>query len=78
MWNDRPVREAAANGHLLVVKFLHSRDADLSACQNDALRWASIRGFLPVVQYLLENKADAEALNGETIDDSRIGRLLKR
>lgn len=51
--NERALRYAAHNGHLLIVRYLIERGANLHA-NNEwwALQYASHNGHLPVVQYL--------------------------
>jgi ankyrin repeat protein len=57
---------AAANGHLEVVDYLLSIDADANARNssgNTPLHWASINGRIEVVQKLLDHGADANVRN---------------
>ena len=52
---------ASVNGHLDVVKYLHSNGADITADNNYAIGLASENGHLEVVKYLHENGADIAA-----------------
>ena len=44
--------DAAANGHLDVVKYLVSKEVDITADNNTAVQMASRYGHLDVVKYL--------------------------
>jgi ankyrin repeat protein len=57
---DNHLQEASANSHLKVVKFLHAHDADLTADDNLAIRWASHNGHLDVVKYILFHKNESD------------------
>lgn len=43
------IREASQNGKLDIVKYLHSKGADVTARYNESLIWASEEGHLEVV-----------------------------
>jgi len=43
-----------SDGHLDVVKFLVDKGANIHACDDFALHWASANGQLEVVDYLTE------------------------
>ncbi len=61
--NFYPVRWAAENGYIDIVKYLHSVGSDICADNNYAIRWAAARGHLEVVKYLVENGADISVNN---------------
>jgi ankyrin repeat protein len=50
--NNLPVRWAAENGHLNVVKYLVSIGCDPKVRNNLASRWAAQRGHLHFVKYI--------------------------
>ena len=53
--------QAAINGNLKVVKYLHQNGADIRALDDHALRWSADSGHLDVVKYLHQNGADIRA-----------------
>jgi ankyrin repeat protein len=52
---------ASKYGYLEVVEFLTKHGADLTAGDNDAVKWASHNGHLEIVEFLTENGADITA-----------------
>jgi len=43
-------------GHLDIIKYLVEHGADVTARDNDAVRWAASNGKLDVVKYLVEHE----------------------
>ncbi|CAK4619305.1 hypothetical protein LEN26_009107 [Aphanomyces euteiches] len=58
---SRAMNEAAGNGHLEVVKYLHARNTN--ACTPDAMDMAAGNGHLHVVQWLHENRTEGCTVN---------------
>lgn len=63
---EAPLIRAAHNGHLMTVKFLVEKGADVNAVDmgdNSALHWAAMRGHVEIVKYLLDQGADKTIRN---------------
>ena len=65
---DAPVREAAANGHIDVLKYLYKEfGADIHSKDDTALRVAAQNGHLEVVKYLCDAGADLHKHNDAAV-----------
>ena len=66
--DESPLMLAALKGHLVLVKKLVERDADVNKTGWTALHYAASGGHTQVIDFLLENSAyiDAESPNGTT------------
>jgi ankyrin repeat protein len=67
-WN--PMHYAVTNGHLDIVKYFISKEADVdSGTPNNttALMLASRAGFIEIVKYLLDHKADLALHNDQNL-----------
>ncbi len=76
-WN--PIHYAVTNGHLDIVKYLVSKEADIDSGtpnKTTALMLASRSGFIEIVKYLLDHKADLALHNDQNltaIDFAQLG-----
>ena len=64
--DDLPVRNAARDGRLEIVKYLVSKGANIHAGDDEALRWAVEWGRLDVMEYLVSQGANIHAVNDYT------------
>jgi len=68
--------QACSKDNLDTIKTLIKNKADISAEDNQAVRWASFGGHLEVVKFLVENKADISARDNYAVRmASRFGHL---
>lgn len=63
---ETPLIRAAHNGHFSTVRFLAEKGANVNAIDmgdNTALHWASMRGHVEIVKYLLQSGGDKSLRN---------------
>ncbi|MCB9991688.1 MAG: ankyrin repeat domain-containing protein [Rhodospirillales bacterium] len=79
IWNSDAVREAAAQGHTEVVKFLHDRGADLNAESDRANKiyaedfspavGAAMGGHFETLKYIAENGGDVHVHDEQALQE---------
>lgn len=60
---------SAANGYIDNVKYLIDRDVNINTYNGDALKQACLRNKEDIVKLLLKNKAKANLIDKETINE---------